>query len=98
MNDPYSHKVDTLINELLDKFEPTEVGDHTCKLGTTKVWITNYPYAYGEIHDLNYPELVDLRPSRLTMKRLRKAIPNRGINLEQLRERMGLSPKNNNND
>jgi len=74
MNYPYNKGVDTIINDLLDKYELTN-GDqdggcrYVCKLGTANIWVANIPYAFGRLEGT---ELEHYRPSRLTIQRLLK--------------------------
>ena len=67
MNEPFSKEVDLLMNELLDKFEFTDIEYHTAKLGNTEIWIQNQPYScmYPYVEGINR----QYRASRLTIKR-----------------------------
>lgn len=44
-----NHKVDLVwdmkLNQLLDKYDFTDITEHTVTLGSTRVWIKNHPYA-----------------------------------------------------
>ena len=69
MEYPYSRQWDDKLNEMLDKENNVRViNEFRADVGGIKVWIGNYPYAYGN------PELVDIRPSRATIERLHKAV------------------------
>ena len=71
MNDPYSEEVDKIVNELLDKYELTDLCSQECtaKLGKATIWVGNRPYASGSLYGT---ELQNFRPSRLTIQRLLK--------------------------
>ena len=70
MNNPYNKEVDEYMNELLDKYEFTNIGDYTADLGPAKVWITNHPYASMMIESISS----SYRPSRLTIQRAYKKL------------------------
>ena len=66
---PYNKQWDIKLNELLDKENNVRViNEFWADVGGTKVWISNYPYGYGD------PELLDIRPSRATIERLQDAV------------------------
>ena len=71
MNKPFNKEVDEIVNELLDKYELTDIDniECTCKLGKATIWIANRPYASGTLYDT---DLSKFRPSRLTIKKLLK--------------------------
>lgn len=62
-NHTYSKAWDRKLNELLDKYDFTNIGSYTAMLGDTAIWISNHPYAsftpYGR----------DVRPRRKTILR-----------------------------
>lgn len=71
---PYSKEWDRKLNKLLDEERFKEISFCTAVLGTQKIWIANHPYAsftpYG-IYDR-----IEVRSSRLTIKRARKKLLN----------------------
>jgi hypothetical protein len=71
MNYDYNEEVDKIVNQLLDKYELTDlcINKCTCKLGKVTIWIENRPYASGRLYGT---KLDKFRPSRLTIKRLLK--------------------------
>jgi hypothetical protein len=71
MNHPYNQEVDKIVNELLDKYELTDLCSKECtaKLGKASIWVGNRPYASGNLYKT---ELENFRPSRLTIQRLLK--------------------------
>lgn len=71
MNNPYSQEVDKIVNELLDKYELTDLCSQECtaKLGEATIWVGNRPHASGSLYGT---ELKNFRPSRLTIQRLLK--------------------------
>lgn len=52
--------------------EITEINKHTCKVGGVRVWIANWPHAYGHPYDAGFPE--DMLPTVRTRKMLRRAV------------------------
>lgn len=65
---------DAILSQALDEgrveFRPTPIGDGLwCFVGDCRVWINNWPYAYGSPHD---PVRMDVLPSRRTASRLRQ--------------------------
>lgn len=68
----YDKEIDKLINDLLDKYELTDIDsvECTCKLGKAIVWIGNIPYCCGYLYET--PVASKRRPSRLTIQRLAK--------------------------
>jgi len=50
---PYNKDVDMIINELLDKYEFSELSDSQCrcKLGKADIWVENRPYAAIRLHE-----------------------------------------------
>lgn len=63
MNYKYSKDIDEIMQYLLNKYEFTEVSEHTAKLGEIEIWIENQPYASIVPRDL----LRKGRASRLTI-------------------------------
>ena len=68
MNYSYNKEVDLLINELLDKYEFSNLDEngYTCQLGKATIWVSNIPYAAFTLYDT---PLEYYRPSRLTIKK-----------------------------
>ena len=66
MNYPYSKEVDEIINELLDKYEFSDLDDQelTCKLGKATIWVGNIPSASIRLYGTG---LEYYRPSRETI-------------------------------
>lgn len=88
MNYPYDKKWDKQLNELMDKFEPefdrpSSIDGKIAivKFGGCQVWIENYPYAYGTPYDF-YRSVDKVRPSRLTILRLRDLVTSSQRELE----------------
>ena len=73
MNHPYNKQVDEFINQLLDTYEFTNIGDHTATLGNVTIWISNHPYASMTLYGYRYA-LEKYRPSRLTIKRAKQKL------------------------
>lgn len=67
---PYSEEWDKALNDALDKWPITDIGDYTCKIGPYKVWLGNFPYAYGRLYSPNLERI----PKRSTRQRLFQAI------------------------
>lgn len=69
MNYPYNKEVDLLINELLDKYEFSNLSKEgcTCQLGKATIWVSNIPYAAITLY-MDTP-LQYYRPSRLTINK-----------------------------
>lgn len=59
---------DDALNALLAKGPVTEVGEHTCRVAGVKVWISNWPYAFGRPVNCEYLPMVSTR------RRLRKIV------------------------
>lgn len=68
MNNRYSKRMDELMITLLNKYEFTEIGEHTANLGDTTIWIGNIPHScmMPYFRDLSYNK--NERPSRLTIQ------------------------------
>lgn len=67
---PYSPEWDEKLNELMDKYAFTNIDQHTAKLGSVTVWISDCPYADFEC----YEPRINASPSRKTLKRARKEL------------------------
>jgi hypothetical protein len=61
---PTSKAWDKELNVLIEKCEPKLLNAYEMKLGDYTIWISNFPYWYGEF--------AGLLPSRVTVFRLRK--------------------------
>lgn len=70
-NYPTNMEWDAMLNDLMDRYPPTDRGDYTVTFGPVEVWIENWPYAYGRI---DRPTHVDLLPTVKTRKRLRRLV------------------------
>jgi len=70
-NYKFSKEVDKSLNYLLDKYEFTNIDECTARLGSTKIWIANHPYASFRIDE--FP-IKNLRPSRKTILRAYKKL------------------------
>ena len=70
LNEPFDARIDSIVSDLLDKYEFTDISEYTGKLGDVRIWIANLPYAVN-IYDDN---IVDRRPSRATIYRLVKKL------------------------
>tara|TARA_R110002020_G_scaffold113236_2_gene260262 strand:- start:7496 stop:7933 length:438 start_codon:yes stop_codon:yes gene_type:complete len=68
MNDPYDKDWDDEFNVLLDEHTFSNIDEYTAKLGDTKIWISNYPFACFK------KGFVNKRPSRLTILRAKKLL------------------------
>lgn len=70
MNYSYNKEVDDIINDLLDKYEFTNL-QYKCvsDLGPYKIWVGNRPYAAITLYETPFE---NYRPSRLTIKRALK--------------------------
>jgi len=66
LNNPYNKKLDKYVNELLDKYEFTDISEYTAQLGPVKMWIANEPYAGMLPYSL---DSIKARPSRLTIEK-----------------------------
>ena len=74
-----SHSYDDALNDAMDKQGVIKiVNQHHGQIGNIKVWIANYPYAYG------FPAVQSLPPytlpRRATAKRIRRLILERLTN------------------
>ena len=87
MNYPYSKEVDSIILELLEKYDFTDycwATKATAYLGNSEIWIENKPYASIRLYDTC---LEKYRPSRLTiLKALKK--------LKKLEQKEKMQQKN----
>jgi hypothetical protein len=45
---------DTILNELLGRFEFTNIKEHTAQLGNVTVWTSNHPYSSFSRHDADF--------------------------------------------
>lgn len=52
---PYDECWDIALNAAMDNFS-IEPSEHTAKIGPFRVWIANYPYAYGRRSQPGHPE------------------------------------------
>jgi len=68
LNYPVSKKWDKLLNEVLDSpnLHIKQEGPYTVSINGLKVWVSNYPYAYGT------PYLIHASPRRTTILKLKK--------------------------
>lgn len=101
MNNPYSKPWDIELNYLMEKYDPEILGydglpvgktkaaisDCEIKLGQYHIWIANYPYAYATI---KY-NVIDVRPSRQTIWKLRRFLKRFQITDQSLRRASGES-------
>lgn len=69
-NEPTSWEWDAILNYLMDTYEP-EPGYLTVKLGPVEVWVSNWPYSYGNAYR---PHEVKVLPSVATRKRLKNLV------------------------
>lgn len=60
---------DAALNKAIDAFGVKKVDSYTCMVGPFEVWISNWPYAYGNQYGVN-----DLLPMAKTRRKLRNAI------------------------
>lgn len=76
MNLSYSNVWDKKLNELLDKYEFTDIDKFTAKLGNYEIWVANHPYNSF----VPYDDLINgkYRASRLTILRARKKLISTG--------------------
>ena len=75
MNHPYDKDWDNEFNMLLVEHTFSDIDEHTAKLGDTKIWIANYPYAcFRKRTAGTYTIYVRKRPSRLTILRAKKLL------------------------
>lgn len=76
MNNPYNKQVDEYLNELLDRYNFTNIDDYTANLGPAEIWITNHPYSSMTIREVSSSH----RPSRLTIQRAYNKLKKDSIN------------------
>lgn len=62
---------DKALNEALGRYPVENVTGYSCSVGPLKVWIANWPYAYGSDQNGSSEELL---PKVATRKRLKKAV------------------------
>lgn len=75
MNDPYDKDWDNEFNVLLDEHTFSNIDEHTAKLGDTRIWIANYPFAcFKKYENSRYLYNLGKRPSRLTILRAKKLL------------------------
>jgi hypothetical protein len=71
MNYLYNEKIDKVMSDLLDKHDFTfnymHDGRFTALLGNIPIWVANRPYS--TILPLDFGNVAEFRPSRLTIKR-----------------------------
>lgn len=67
---------DCRLNQLMDMYELKLVDDHEVKLGSTSIWVSNWPYAFGSNYSSNRIVCEPL-PSRTTCFRLKDLIEGR---------------------
>ena len=71
MNKMYDKKVDEIMNQLLDKYDFTNITGYTAFLGDNEIWIANAPYSCMYPYKFGYESRYI--PSRLTIQKgLRK--------------------------
>lgn len=63
---------DAVVNAALDKHGVQSVGQHTCRIGPLTVWISNWPYGYGNSYGSGYPNTG--LPKVGTRKKIRAAV------------------------
>lgn len=64
----YSLDWDVELNNLLDKYDFSEIGDYTARLGPTLIWIANHPFASFECYSIG-STFFGKRPKRTTIVR-----------------------------
>jgi hypothetical protein len=71
----YSEQWEDILNYYLDNYTHVEIDTFNCILHvnntSVKVWVGNFPYAYGNCEGGTYSFASKLRPSRRTIARLR---------------------------
>lgn len=76
MSNRYSRQLDKIVLEIIDKNLIVEVTKYHAKLGNgNSLWIANYPYCYATPtikDDWDIENLLNVRPSRLTIHKLHK--------------------------
>lgn len=78
LNDRYSKRWDIELNRLIDQdngvidYMSDNVLFFNIKFGDIKVWVNNYPYAYGTPIAKGIPSKI--RPSRKTIERLKEYV------------------------
>ena len=83
MHCQYDKDWDVEFNRLLDEHTFSGIGECTAKLGDTKIWITNHPYASFCPSSLP-PIDSSSRPSRLTILRAKKQFDRDKLRLQIL--------------
>jgi len=71
---PTSLEWDAMLNDLMDRHDPTEREKYTIKFGSINIWIENWPYAYGRPYNgfrQGGNPTVDVVPTVKTRLRLR---------------------------
>lgn len=78
---PYSEHWDKILNNLMDNVKaeishPNSLDGviYTIRFDKVEVWIQNYPYSYGHIYNHDKSDSIKVRPSRLTIKRLKRFV------------------------
>lgn len=69
-NSPTCWNWDTELNRLMDEGGITDLTNYIATIGDVKIWIRNYPYAFGS----NYKNPAEVLPSVATRKRLLKLV------------------------
>jgi hypothetical protein len=82
MNYSYNKRWDEELNELMSKYKFEEDGEHHIKLGSARLWISNYPYAAFTYHPNRSG-----RPSRLTILRAKRKMKHDLTNIDKIRDR-----------
>ena len=71
MNYKYDEEWDMELVRLMNQYRAVDESLYIHKLGDKRIWTTNYPYAYASPFE---DKKEDIRPSRLTILRLRRKI------------------------
>ena len=70
MNERYSAEWDKKLNNMMSKYDFTDIENCTAKLNGMEIWITNFPYSTFMPYEKNNSNRKHkYRPSRLTIKR-----------------------------
>lgn len=75
-NNTYSPAVDDFVRDIIDNNTSfDDYSEHTVTFGGITIWVSNYPYSYGTVHNIKGSRsLPKGRPSRLTIWQLKRYI------------------------
>lgn len=89
MNMPLNWDWDEYVNTMLDLGVVTDDDGYTAQCGHTRIWVSNWPYAYGYLYTVDTGrDLPQVRTTYRTARRLRAELKERekGSETQRLRD------------